>query len=196
STRRDAKKRRQKAERLDRCPRSLRANLKAGPTKQRGEGQLRIRQKEDRRVKKQKGTAAATTTIPFPNATAKEQTEQARSAAKTAKPTEPGPEATTERPAAERSEGSTTTTTTTAAATAKPESAGSKGSAAGTKPAVAGQIGQRQGPKRTTAKRPVSGEKRTAKETAATTGRESISLARRRKEAGQSAIAFAGTTTG
>ena len=95
------KSRRQKAKRLDKCPRSLRANLKAGSAKQRGEGQLRIRQKEDRRVKKQKGTA--TTTIPFPNATAKEQTEQARSAAKTAKPTEPGPAATTERSAAERS---------------------------------------------------------------------------------------------
>ena len=96
------KSRRQKTKRLDKCPRSLRANLKAGSAKQRGEGQLRIRQKEDRRVKKQKGTA--TTTIPFPNATAKEQTGQARSAAKTAKPTEPGPAATTERPAAERSD--------------------------------------------------------------------------------------------
>ena len=84
-------------------------------------------------------------------------------------------------------------TTTTAA---KPEPAGSKGSAAGTKPAVARQIGQRQRPKRTTAKRPVSGEKRTAKETAATTRRESISIARRRKAAGQSAFALAGTTTG
>ena len=194
------KSRRQKAKRLDKCPRSLRANLKAGSTKQRGEGQLRIRQKEDRRVKKQKGTA--TTTIPFPNATAKEQTEQARSAAKTAKPTEPGPAATTERPATERSaaERSERSTTTAAAATtttaAKPEPAGSKGSAAGTKPAVARQIGQRQRPKRTTAKRPVSGEKRTAKETAATTRRESISLARRRKAAGQSAFALAGTTTG
>ena len=90
------------------------------------------------------------------------------------------------------------TTATTAATTtaAKPESAGSKGSAAGAKPAVARQIGQRQRPKRTTAKRPVSGEKRTAKETAATTRRESISLARRRKAAGQSAFALAGTTTG
>ena len=90
-------------------------------------------------------------------------------------------------------------TTAAAAATttaAKPESAGSKGSAAGTKPAVARQIGQRQRPKRTTAKRPVSGEKRTAKETAATTRRESISLARRRKAAGQSAFALAGTTAG
>src|SRR4029453_14692735 len=95
------------------CPRSLRANLKAGSTKQRGEGQLRIRQKEDRRVKKQKGTA--TTTIPFPNATAKEPKEQARSAAKTAKPTEPGPAATTERPAADRSERSTATTKAAAA---------------------------------------------------------------------------------
>ena len=85
-------------------------------------------------------------------------------------------------------------TTTTAAA--KPESAGSKGSAAGTKPAVARQIGQRQRPKRTTAKRPVSGEKRTAKETAATARRESISLARRRKAAGQTAFALAGPTTG
>ena len=189
------KSRRQKAKRLDKCPRSLRANLKAGSTKQRGEGQLRIRQKEDRRVKKQKGTA--TTTIPFPNATAKEQTEQARSAAKTAKPTEPGPTATTERPAAEGSERSTTAATAaTTTAAAKPEPAGSKGSAAGTKPAVARQIGQRQRPKRTTAKRPVSGEKRTAKETAATTRRESISLARRRKAAGQTAFALAGTTTG
>src|SRR6185312_1922492 len=107
---------RQKAKRLDKCPRSLRANLKAGSTKQRGQRQLRIRQKENRRVKKQKGTA--TTTVPFSNATAKEQAGQARSAAKTAKPTEPGPTATTERPAAERS-------TTTAAA--KPKSAGSKG---------------------------------------------------------------------
>src|SRR4029078_9335170 len=103
------------------------------------------------------------------------------------------------RPAAERSERSTAAaaaaaTTTTAAAKAK--SAGPKGSAAGAKPAVAGQIGQRQRPKRTTAKRPVSGEKRTAKETAATTGRESVSIARRRKEAGQSAFALAGRTTG
>ena len=87
-------------------------------------------------------------------------------------------------------------TTTTTAAAAKPEPAGSKGSAAGTKPAVARQIGQRQRQKRTTAKRPVSGEKRTAKETAATARRESISLARRRKAAGQSAFALAGTTTG
>ena len=89
--------------------------------------------------------------------------------------------------------------TTAAAATttaAKPEPAGSKGSAAGAKPAVARQIGQRQRQKRTTAKRPVSGEKRTAKETAATARRESISLARRRKAAGQSAFAFAGPTTG
>ena len=84
----------------------------------------------------------------------------------------------------------------TAATTAKPEPAGSKGSAAGTKPAVARQIGQRQRAKRTTAKRPVSGKKRTAKETAATTRRESISLARRRKAAGQSAFALAGPTTG
>ena len=45
STRRDAKKRRQKAKRLDKCARSLRTNLKAGSTKQRGKGQLRIRQK-------------------------------------------------------------------------------------------------------------------------------------------------------
>src|SRR4029077_6280632 len=123
----------------------------------------------------------------------------ARSAAKTAKPTEPGPEATTERPAAERSERSTTAAaaaTTTAEATAKTETARSKGSAAGSKSAVAGQIGQRQRQKRTTAKRPVSGKKPTAKETAATTGRESISLTRRRKEAGQSTIALAGTTTG
>src|SRR4029453_5047627 len=117
------------------CPRSLRANLKAGSTKQRGEGQLRIRQKEDRRVKKQKGTA--TTTLPFPAATAKEQTEQARSPEKTPKPTEPGPAATTERRAAERSERSTTT----AAAAAKPESAGSKESAE-----VAKGRGQRQRP--------------------------------------------------
>ena len=141
-----------------------------------------------------------TTTIPFPNATAKEQTEQARSAAKTAKPTKPGPAATKERSAAERSKRSTATATAAAATTtttaAKPESAGSKGSAAGTKPAVAGQIGQRQRSKRTTAKGPVSGEKRTAKETAATTRRESISLARRRKAAGQTAFALAGTTTG
>ena len=93
----------------------------------------------------------------------------------------------------------TTATTTTAAAaatTAKPEPAGSKRSAAGAKPAVARQIGQRQRQKRTTAKRPVSGKKRTAKETAATARRESISLARRRKAAGQSAFAFAGPTTG
>ena len=117
------------------------------------------------------------------------------------RPTEPGPAATTERPAAERSEGSKRSTaaaaaTATTTAAAKPESAGSKGSAAGTKPAVAGQIGQRQRPKRTTAKGPVSGEKRTAKETAATTRRESISVARRRKAAGQTAFALAGTTTG
>ena len=188
------KSRRQKAKRLDKCPRSLRANLKAGPAKQRGEGQLRIRQKEDRRVKKQKGTA---TTLPFPNATAKEQAGQARSAAKTAEPTEPGPAATTERSAAERSATATAATTTATATTAaKPEPAGSKRSAAGTKPAVARQIGQRQRQKRTTAKRPVSGKKRTAKETAATARRESISLARRRKAAGQSAFAFAGPTTG
>ena len=95
--------------------------------------------------------------------------------------------------------GSATAATATAATTtaaAKPESAGSKGSAAGTKPAVAKGRGQRQTAKRTTAKGPVSGEKRTAKETAATTRRESISLARRRKAAGQTAFALAGTTTG
>ena len=86
-----------------------------------------------------------------------------------------------------------TTTTTTAT---KPESAGSKGSAAGTKPAVAKGRGHRQTAKRTTAEGPVSGEKRTAKETAAATRRESISLARRRKAAGQTAFALAGTTTG
>ena len=79
---------------------------------------------------------------------------------------------------------------------AKPESAGSKGSAAGTKPAVAKGRGQRQTAKRTTAEGPVSGEKRTAKETAATTRRESISLARCRKAAGQSAFAIAGPTAG
>ena len=77
--------------------------------------------------------------------------------------------ATTERPAAERSEtDQQQQQTTTTATAAKPEPAGSKGSAAGAKPAVARQIGQRQRPKRTTAKGPVSGEKRTAKETAAT----------------------------
>ena len=77
---------------------------------------------------------------------------------------------------------------------AKP--AGPKRSAAVTKPAVARQIGQRQRPKRTTAKGPVSGQERTAKETAATTRRDSISVARRRKAAGQSAFAVAGTTAG
>ena len=84
---------------------------------------------------------------------------------------------------------------TTATTATKPEPAGSKGSAAGTKPAVAKGRGHRQTAKRTTAKGPVSGEKRTAKETAATTRRESISLARRRKAAGQTAFALAGTTT-
>ena len=89
-----------------------------------------------------------------------------------------------------------TTTTTTTTTAAKPGSAGSKGSAAGAKPAVARQIGQRQRPKRTTAKGSVSGEKRTAKETAATARRESVSIARLRKTAGQSAFALAGTATG
>src|SRR5262249_21257524 len=110
---------------------------------------------------------------------------QARPAAKTAEPTKSGPTA-TERSAAERSERSTaaaTTATAAAAATTKPEPAGSEGSKAGTKPAVAKQIGERQRPKRTTAKRPISGEKRTAKETAAKARRKSISLARRRKTA-------------
>ena len=79
--------------------------------------------------------------------------------------------------------------TAAAATTTKPEPAGSKGSTAGTKSAVAKQIGKRQRPKRTTAKRPVAGEKRTAKETAATTRRKPVSLARRRKATGQSAFA-------
>src|SRR5262249_27535814 len=132
------------------------------------------------------------TTLTLPNATAKGQTKEARPAAKTTEPTEPGPAATTKRSAAERPERSKRSTAAAAATTtAKPEPAGSKGSAAGTKPAVAEQIGERQGPKRTTAKRPVSGEKRTAKETAATTQRKSISLARRRKAAGQSGFAIA-----
>src|SRR5262249_1125012 len=118
-------------------------------------------------------------TVPFPNATPTEkaeqakQTGQARSAAKTAEPTEPKPAATgAERPAAERS-----TTTAAAAAATKPEPAGSEGSAAGPKSAVPRQIGERQRPKGTTAKRPISSKERTAKETAATARRKSISLA-------------------
>src|SRR4030095_13187648 len=102
--------------------------------------------------------------------------------------------------AAERSATATAAAaTTTAAAAAKPESAGSKRSAAaGPKPAIAKRRGQRQRPKRTTAKRSVPGEKRTAKETAATTRRESVSIARLRKTAGQSvfALALAWRTTG
>src|SRR5205814_5820100 len=73
----------------------------------------------------------------------------------------------------------------------------SAGSAAGTKPAVAKPGERRQTAKRTTTKGSVSGEKRTAKETAAATRRESISLAGRRK-AGQSGfpITIAGGATG
>src|SRR5262249_47236447 len=101
---------------------------------------------------------------------------------------------------AERSKRSTTA----AAAAAKPaaatttEPAGAEGSAAGTKPAVAEQIGERQRPKRTTAKGPVPGEKRTAKETAATAWRESVTIARLRKAAGKSVfpIAITGPATG
>ncbi len=82
------------------------------------------------------------------------------------------------------------------ATTAKPEPAGSKESAAGPKPAVAKQIGQRQGPKRTTAKRSDSGKERAPKETAATTGRNSISVAWRAKPAGKPAFALSRGSAG
>src|SRR5207244_7383235 len=59
STWRDAKKRRQEAKRLDKCPRSLRANFKTRSAKQGSQRQLRIRQTQDRRAEKQKATTGS-----------------------------------------------------------------------------------------------------------------------------------------